>query len=189
MLIESHRLIGIIQYIVFSGLIISGAAVLFTKDFRKTMVFSFFLFIFLTLVAFIFYSGTVFIITGAGYVFIFILIYLLAGSNGGNGKEAYPFSFYTDKKRINTILKKIVMIISPILLCSVIGYLVYDITEGYLHGAERMQEVSINAVGQVSDVLFTDYNIAMLVLISALPVLFIWLTIILEGIKDRGKVN
>jgi len=98
MLMESHRLIGIIQYIVFSGLVISGAAVLFVKNFRKKMVFSFLLFLFLTILAFIFYSGTVFVITGSGYIFIFILIYLLTGSGSSGGKEAYSFSLNADKK-------------------------------------------------------------------------------------------
>jgi len=153
------------------------------------MVFSFLLFLFLTILAFIFYSGTVFVITGSGYIFIFILIYLLTGSGSSGGKEAYSFSLNADKKQISTILKSIIMVITPILLFSGIGYIAYDFIEGFLHGVERMQEISINSVGQVSDVLFTDYGIVMLIFISAFPVLFIWITTILEGIREREKVN
>jgi hypothetical protein len=189
MSLESHKVIEIIQYIVFSGLLISGAAVLLIKDFRKKMIFSFLLFILLAVVAFVFYSGTLFIIAGAGYVFVFILLYLLAGTAGCNVKEAYPANSHADKKQINAILKKPAMIIAPILLCSVLGYLVYGIAEGYLHETERTQEISINGMEQVSAVLFTDYNIMILLLISALPVLFIWLTVMLAEIKNRGKVH
>ena len=70
MSIESQKIIEIIQYISFTGLVLSGLLALLLPGLRRKMVLIFTMFIFTTIISFVFYSGILLFITGFAVIFV-----------------------------------------------------------------------------------------------------------------------
>ena len=90
MSIESQNIIEIIQYIGFAGLMIPGIAVFFIPDLRKKIILLFILFIFTTILSFVFYSGVLLFIASLAFIFIFALLFLLTEQFYNSGPALPP---------------------------------------------------------------------------------------------------
>ena len=190
MSIESQKIIEIIQYISFAGLILSAIAVYFIPDLRKKIILLFLLFISTMMLSFVFYSGILIFIAGLSFIFIFILLHLLAVLlSSQSGPETMPPPDAENKAGM-AIAVKIISIIMPVLFCTGSGYLIYKITGGYFLTDGSEQEVIITGMEEISDIIFNRYSIIILLFAVAVLVSFIWFTIILmTGRKTKESTK
>jgi len=186
MSIESQKIIEIIQYIGFAGLMIPGIAVFFIPDLRKKITLLFILFAFITILSFVFYSGVLLFIASLAFIFVFVLLFLLTEKLSLQSRGTpLPSS---DAGRISVI--RIIDIAIPALLCAGPGYLVYRLTAGYFPADNGAQKISITSMEELSGIIFTEYSISIFLIISAVLISFIWFTVILmTGRKDKGEYN
>lgn len=191
MSIESQKIIETIQYISFAGLIISGIAVFFIPDLKRKIILLFLLFVSTLMLSFVFYSGILIFIASLSFIFVFVLIHLLAVklSPHGRGSPLPTHDAEGNCSRIITI--RIINIIIPVLLCTGSGYLIYKlIGGGYFSVDDGAQEVSIIGMEEISGLIFVKYNIIIFLLVTAVLISFIWFTIILMiWRKDKGDYN
>lgn len=194
MSIGSQKIIEIIQYISFTGLVLSGLTALFLSGLRKKMVLVFMVFVFTTIIAFVFYSGILLFVTGFAVIFVFTILYMLTAqlemTGNGPGKN---YSGYTDRSgKTETAKKKIKIsailnIAIPVLFCGYLGYLIYSNTHSYFEKTDGTADISIISLGQISEELFSEYFPVLLILISAVVTAAIWFTVILDYRKERQK--
>jgi len=131
------------------------------------------------MLSFVFYSGILIFIASLSFIFIFILLHLLAVKlSSQSGPETMPPPDTEDKTSM-IIAVKIVNIIIPILFCTGSGYLIYKIMGGYFLTDGGEQEAIITGMGEISDILFNRYSIIILLFAAAALISFIWFTIIL----------
>ncbi len=194
MSIESQKIIEIIQYISFTGLVFSGLAALFLSGFRKKMVLLFIVFVFTTIIAFVFYSGILLFVTGFAVIFVFTILHMLTaqlamtGDGPGKKHSGYadrPDNTETAKKKIK--ISAILNIAIPVLFCGYLGYLIYSNTHSYFEGVDGMADISIISLSQISERLFSDYFPVLLILILAVLTAAIWFTVMLDFRKERQK--
>lgn len=194
MSIGSQKIIEIIQYISFTGLVLSGLTALFLSGLRKKMVLVFMVFVFTTIIAFVFYSGILLFVTGFAVIFVFTILYMLTAqlemTGNGPGKN---YSGSTDRSgKTKTAKKKIKIsaiynIAIPVLFCGYLGYLIYSNTHSYFEKTDGTADISIISLGQISEELFSNYFPVLLILISAVVTAAIWFTVILDHRKERQK--
>ena len=194
MSIESQKIIEIIQYISFVGLVLSGLIALFLPGLRRKMVLIFIMFIFTTIISFVFYSGMLLFITGFAAIFVFIILYMIIAqlrmSGKGPGGDDSATGGWSDGE--DTVKKKIkastfLSIILPILFSGYLGYQIYIGTRSYFAEADGGADISIASLDRISKLLFSEYLPVVLVLITALIAATIWFTVILDFRKDRQK--
>jgi len=194
MSIGSQKIIEIIQYISFVGLVFSGSIALFLSGHRRKMVFLFMVFVFTTIIAFVFYSGVLLFITGFAAIFVFTILYMLTvqlritGEGPGKdkiGPTGNPGKTETAKKKVKILT--ILNIAIPVLFCGYLGYLVYINTHHYFKGKVSNVDISIISLGQIAEKLFSDYFPVLFVLIAGLLAATIWFTVILDFRKERQK--
>lgn len=189
MSIESQKIIEIIQYIGFAGLMIPGIAVFFIPDLRKKITLLFILFVFTTILSFVFYSGILLFIAGLAFIFVFALLFLLTEQLFYNSSGTPLPSSNTERSHAGTITVKIMNIVIPVLFCTGLGYLIYRLTGGYFPADNGVQEISITSIEEISGNIFTRYNISIFLIISAALISFIWFTVILvTGRKTKESV-
>ena len=186
MSIESQKIIEIIQYIGFAGLMIPGVAVFFIPDLRKKITLLFILFVFTTILSYVFYSGILLFIASLAFVFVFILLFLLAEQLSHNSSRAPLPSSDTEGSHAGIIAVKIINIIIPVLFCTGLGYLIYRLTGEYFPADNGVREISINSIKEISGNIFARYDIVIFLIVSAALISFIWFTVILTtGEKQR----
>ena len=178
MSIESQTIIEIIQYISFAGLVLSGLTALLMPGLRRKTVPIFTMFIFITIISFVFYSGILLFIIGFAAIFVFIILYMLIVQLRMGRKGP-------DKKKIR--VSAVPGIIIPILFSVYLGYQIYISTRPYFVEADGGSEISITSLDQISKLLFSEYLPVVLILITALIATTVWFTIILDFRKDRQK--
>lgn len=194
MSIESQKIIEIIQYISFVGLVLSGLAALFLPGLRRKMVLIFTMFIFITIISFVFYSGILLFITGFAAIFVFIILYMmiaqlrmsregLEGDHSATGGRTDGEDIVKKKIRASNFLS----IILPIIFSGYLGYQIYVSTRSYFVGADGVSDISIVSLDRISKLLFSEYFLVVLILIAALVAITIWFTVILDFRKDRQK--
>lgn len=194
MSIESQKIIEIIQYISFAGLVLSGLAALLLPGLRRKMVLIFTMFIFTTIISFVFYSGILLFITGFAAIFVFIILYMIIVQLRMSGKDPGGYDRVTGgwSGGEDTVKKKIkastvLSIILPILFSGYLGYRIYINTGPYFMGADGGADISIASLDRISKLLFSEYLPVVLILITALIAVTIWFTVILDFRKDRQK--
>ena len=194
MSIESQKIIEIIQYISFTGLILSGLAALFLPGLRRKMVLIFTMFIFTTIISFVFYSGILLFIIGFAAIFVFIILYMIItqlwiGRKGPGEHDRVNDGWSGGEDTVKRKIKAstILNIILPILFSGYLGYRIYGSTSPYFVGAGGGSDISIISLDQISKLLFSEYIPVVLILITALIAITIWFTIMLDFRKDRQK--
>lgn len=194
MSIESQKIIEIIQYISFAGLVLSGMIALFLPGLRRKMVLIFLMFIFTTIISFVLYSGILIFITGFAAIFVFIILYMIIGQlrismkspgegHSTNEGRSVGKSAIKKKRKASAVLG----IILPILFSGYLGYEVYVRTHSYFVEAEGVSNISIASLDRISELLFSEYLLAVLILIASLIAVTIWFTVMLDFRKDRQK--
>jgi hypothetical protein len=190
MSIESQKIIEIIQYIGFAGLMIPGVAVFFVPDLRKKIALLFILFVFTTILSYVFYSGILLFIASLAFIFVFVLLFLLAEQLSHNSSRAPLPSSYTEGSHAGIIAVKIINIIIPVLFCTGLGYLIYRLTGEYFPADNGVREISINSMKEISGNIFARYDIVIFLIVAAALISFIWFTVILTtGRKNKGEYN
>ena len=124
MSVESQKLLEILQYICFAGLILPGLAAFILPDPRKKAVSLFIMFISITILSFVFYAGILLFIVNIVFVFVFIILYMIARRTAGPDDEARTA---TGKR---SIAVKAGGFVAAILFCSWLGYIIFDIYQG-----------------------------------------------------------
>jgi hypothetical protein len=194
MSIESQKIIEIIQYISFAGMVFSGLIALFLPGLRRKMALIFSMFIFTTIISFVFYSGILLFITGIAAIFVFIILYMIVAqvemSRKGPDKvniETYKLPGEKDivKKRIK--VSTMLSIIVPIIFSGYLGYLIYINTRSFFIGVEGGPNISIVSLERISELLFSEYLPVIFILLTGLLAASIWFTVILDFRKDRQK--
>ena len=194
MSIESQKIIEIIQYISFAGLVLSGLIALLMPGLSRKIVLIFTMFIFTTIISFVFYSGILLFIIGFAAIFVFIILYMIIvqlrmGRKGPEGDYSAtggrPGGEDTVKKKIR--VSGVLSVILPILFSGYLGYQIYGSTGLYFMGADGGSDISIVSLDQISKLLFSEYLPVVLILITALIATTVWFTIILDFRKDRQK--
>ena len=194
MSIESQKIIEIIQYISFAGLVLSGFIALFLPGLRRKMVPIFIIFIFTTIISFVFYSGILLFIIGFAAIFVFLILYMIIaqlrssgkGQGGGHsGTDGWPGRKNDVKNKLNasTVLSTTL----PIIFSGYLGYRIYAGTLPYFVGADGGSDISIVSLDRISGLLFSEYLPVIIILIAALAAAAIWFTIMLDFRKDRQK--
>jgi len=194
MSIESQKIIEIIQYISFAGLVLSGLAALLLPGLRRKMVLIFTMFIFTTIISFVFYSGILLFITGFAAIFVFIILYMIIAQlrmsgkgPGGDDRVTDGWSGGEDTVRKKIKASTILSIIIPMLFSGYLGYRIYVGTRSYFVEADGGADISIASLDRISKLLFSEYLAVVLILITALIAVTIWFTVILDFRKDRQK--
>jgi hypothetical protein len=194
MSIESQNIIEIIQYIGFAGLVLSGGIAVFMTGLRRKMVLIFLMFIFTTIISFVFYSGIILFITGFSSIFVFIILYMIIAqlrtrvkSTGENQSTDEGWS-----GRENAVKKKrkgpvVLSIILPVLFSGFLGYQIYVHTNSYFVEADGGSNISIVSLEQISELLFSEYLLVVLILMASLLAAAIWFTVMLDFRKNRQK--
>lgn len=194
MSIGSQIIIEIIQYISFTGLVLSGLIALFLPGYRKKMILLFMVFVFTIIIAFVFYSGILLFVTGFAAIFVFTILYMLAAqlcfTGNGTGKNYIGPMDRTGKAK--TVKKKVktssvLNIAIPVFFCGYLGYLVYDNTHSYFEKVGITADISIINLGQISEELFSEQFPVLLILIAAVLAVTIWFTLILDFRKERQE--
>ncbi len=190
MSIESQKIIEMIQYIGFAGLMIPGIAVFFIPDLRKKITLLFILFVFTTILSFVFYSGIILFIASLAFMFVFILLFLLTEQLFHLSSDPLLPSSDTGGSHAGIIAVKIINIIIPVLFCTGLGYLIYKLTGGYFPADNGVREISMNSIEEISGSIFARYSIGIFLIILAALISFIWFTVILmTGRKNKGEYN
>ena len=194
MSIESQRIIEIIQYISFTGLVLSGLAALFLTGLRRKMIFLFIVAVFTTIIAFVFYSGILLFVMGFAVIFVFTILYMLTtqlvmteNSSDKNHSGSADRSGGAKTVKIKVKISTILNIAVPVLFCGYLGYLVYNNTHRYFEGVDGAADISIISLSQISKELFSEYFPVFLILISAVFTVVIWFTVIMDFRKDGQK--
>ena len=194
MSIESQKIIEIIQYISFAGLVLSGLIALFLPGLRRKMVLIFIMFIFTTIISFVFYSGILLFIMGFAAIFVFIILYMIIAQlrisgkgPGGDDSATGGWSGGEDAVRKKIKASNILSIILPVLFSGYLGYQIYISTRSHFMEADGGADISIASLDRISKLLFSEYLPVVLILITALIAATIWFTIILDFRKDRQK--
>ncbi len=194
MSIESQKIIEIIQYISFAGLVLSGLIALFLPGLRRKMVLIFTMFIFTTIISFVFYSGILSFIIGFAAIFVFLILYMIIAQlqmgrkgPGGDDRVTDGWSGGEDTVRKKIKASTILSIILPILLSGYLGYKIYVGTRSYFIEADGGADISIASLDRISKLLFSEYLPVVLILITALIAVTIWFTVMLDFRKDRQK--
>ncbi|MCJ7473378.1 MAG: hypothetical protein MUP02_11385 [Actinobacteria bacterium] len=194
MSIESQIIIEILQYISFTGLVLSGLIALFLPGLRRKMVLIFIMFIFTTIISFVFYSGILLFVTGFAAIFVFIILYMIIAQlrmsrkdPGGDYSVADGWSGRKDAFEKKIKASAVPGIILPILFSGYLGYQIYISTRPYFVEADGGSDISIVSLDRISELLFSEYLPVVLILIAALLAATIWFTVILDFRKDRQK--
>ncbi len=194
MSIESQKIIEIIQYISFTGLVLSGLAALFLPGLRRKMVFLFMVAVFTTIIAFVFYSGILLFVMGFAVIFVFTILHMLTAQlvmtgddSGKNYSGSADRSGNTENAKMKVKISAILNIAIPVLFCGYLGYLIYNSTHHYFEGIDGTEDISIISLGQISEELFSNYFPVLLILITAMFAAAIWFTVILDYRKERQK--
>ena len=181
MFIESQKLLEILQYICSAGLIIPGLAVFIISDPRKKVASLFIMFIFITVLSFVFYAGIVLFIANMVFVFVFAVLYMLARETAGR-------NFAAPLIRKKHIILKMTGYAAALVFCCALGYIIFFyISKGSLPAAGEGQEIFIASLEELSTSIFGTYSIVIIIIIAA--VLMTLIGFILYGrrpTKDRG---
>ncbi|MES0340954.1 MAG: hypothetical protein ABUK08_01420 [Candidatus Humimicrobiaceae bacterium] len=194
MSIESQKIIEIIQYISFAGLVLSGMIALFLPGLRRKMVLIFLMFIFTTIISFVLYSGILIFITGFAAIFVFIILYMIIAQLRISMKSPGEDHSTNEGRSVgkNAVKKKrkasaVLGIILPILFSGYLGYQIYVHTRSYFVEADGGSNISIASLDRISELLFSEYLLAVLILIASLLAATIWFTVMLDFRKERQK--
>lgn len=194
MSVESQKIIEIIQYISFAGLVLSGVIALFLQELRKKMVLIFLMFVFTTIISFVFYSGILLFITGFAAIFVFIILYMIIAqlrrggiSPGEDTSINEGWSPGKDAVKKKRKASSVLSIVLPILFSGYLGYQIYISTRSYFVEADAGSNISIVSLDRISESLFSEYLLVVLILLASLLAATIWFTIMLDFRKDRQK--
>lgn len=181
MSIESQKLLEVLQYICFAGLILPGLAVFVMPDFRKKAICLFIMFIFITVLSFLFYAGIILFIVSTVFIFVFMILYLLTQKVDGLIESGNP-----DSRRKTVIIKATEAVVAT-LLCAGLGYAIFDISTGYFTGVEEIQEIYITSLKDITESVFTGYSIVIIFLIAAAFITFTGFTVFQKNRQKDGE--
>lgn len=182
MFIDRQNLLEILQYICLAGLILSALPVFVLRDLKKKVISLFFIFVFTTILSFIFYAGIMFFIAGIIFIFVFLVLYLLAAGISRNDGQNIP-----GKDRRSLVLYAAGTAAS-VIFCSWLGYVVYNSSGGYFPELDGGQEPHIAGLEEITEPLFTTYGIVVIVILAAVLVTFIGITIFFRVKQKDGEV-
>jgi hypothetical protein len=182
MFIDRQNIIEILQYVCFAGLILSALSVFVLRDLKKKVLSLFFVFVFITILSFIFYAGVILFIAGFIFIFVFLVLYLLASGISRNVQAGLS------GKGIKVTALKAVGVIIALLFCSGLGYIIYSASDGYFPDLDGSQEAYIAGLEEISESLFTTYGIAIIIIIAAVIVIFMGTTIFFRVKQKGGEV-
>ena len=183
MSVESQKILEALQYISFAGIILPGLAALVIPDFRKKAICLFILFVFTTILSFVFYAGVIFLITALVFILVFILLYLLARALSG---PEGPVDTWVRKRGMAL---KIMGTFTGAAVCAGLGYLVYDLISGYIAGVEAVQEIYIAGLEDIAGSMFSGYDIVVIFLIASSFIAFVGFTVFREGGRREGEAD
>lgn len=178
MFLDRQNILEILQYLCSAGLILSSAAVFIMRDVKKKVVSLFFVFVFITILSFIFYAGIMLFIVAFIFVFVFLVLYLLASGISRTAGADLPW-----KDRKVFTLKTIKAAIA-VLFCLWLGYVINDASAGYFQDIDRGNETYITGLEEISEPLFTTYGIVVIIIIAAIFITFLGITIF-YGVKQK----
>jgi len=158
------------------------------------MILIFLMFIFTTIIAFVFYSGILLFITGFSAIFVFIILYMIIRQlrmNGTNPEDGHSidegWSPGKDAVKKKRKALAVISIVLPILFSGYLGYWIYVSTRSYFAEADAGPNITIASLDRISESLFSEYLLVVLILIASLLAATIWFTIMLDFRKDRQK--
>jgi len=174
--------------------VLSGLTALFLPGLRRKVVLIFTMFIFTTIISFVFYSGILLFTTGFAAIFVFIILHMIIAQLRVNGKGpegddsatgGWPGRKDDVKKKIKA--SSVLGVILPILFSGYLGYLIYVSTSPYFMEADGGADISIVSLSRISGLLFSEYLPVIIILIIALIAVTIWFTLMLDFRKNRQK--
>ncbi len=198
MIIDNQLIITIIQYTGVFGLFLSGILALVINDKKKKLIFLFLMYVFAGILSFALYSGFTFFTAGFVFTFFFILLYIAVIQWEARRKRSHgqlePEDGQTskrDRQNGRTTTKNVLNIVLPLLLCSGLGYLIFNSTYGYLAGTgnqsgDQPYNISFTDPGLVIKSIFSSYGPVVVILVSALFITFLWFIVIIKS-RDRQK--
>ena len=139
-------------------------------------------------------SGILLFITGFAAIFVFIILYMIIaqlrrsgispGEDSSINEGWSPGKDTVKKKRKASFVLSIVL---PILFSGYLGYQTYVSTSSYFVEADAGANISIASLDRISESLFSEYLLVVLILLASLLAATIWFTIMLDFRKDRQK--
>ena len=140
--------------------------------------------------SFAFYSGILLFIASLAFIFVFVLLFLLAEQFSDYSRKISFQPYAAGESAARIIIVKIISTIIPILLCVGLGYLIYKATKGYFPADSGIQDISIIGIAEISEVIFYRYNVIIFLFVSAVLITSIWFIVILAiGRKSEGENN
>ena len=182
MSIGSQILLEILQYICFTGLVLSGLAALVIADPRKKAVSLFVILVFITILSFVFYAGIMLFIANIIFIFVFAIFYLLVRRIALTDTAALRL------KQRRHIAFWIAGYAAAVLFCSGLGYIVFNISRGYFSDNPE-RDIIITNLEDTVETLFGTYSIVMIILVAAVLMTFISFTLSGKDRKGEGEVK
>jgi len=179
----SQLIIIIINYVSIAGLLACGVLALLMKDRKRKLLILMLAFLFIGALSFVYYSETLFFVTGLIMIFFFLLLYLFVLQMDFFGRG---MAGETDERLDLPLRGKILNIAMPVLFCLSAGFFIYKYISGFLKEAEIAEgggNVFILDWSDISRYFFTDYGLVLVVLAGSLFISFIWF--IAVGVKKK----
>jgi uncharacterized membrane protein (UPF0182 family) len=175
MSVESQKLLEILQYICFAGLILSGLAGIFLPGRGKKAAALFIIMVFITILSFTLYAGIMIFMVNIVFIFVFAVLYLFASSQAGPGKS------------IGYAGLNIAAGAAAVLLCAGLGYIIFYNLRRYFPGEAENREIVITGMEDITVQVFSKYPVIIIMLAAAALVTFTAFTIWdQKRHKDKG---
>jgi NADH:ubiquinone oxidoreductase subunit 6 (subunit J) len=175
MSVESQKLLEILQYICFAGLVLSGLAGIFLPGRGKKAAALFIIMVFITILSFIFYAGIMVFLINIVFVFVFAVLYLFTRSQTG------------PEKSIRYDGLDIAAFAAAVLFCAGLGYIIFNISRQYFPEEEINSEMMITTLEDITVQVFSRYPVAIIVLAAAALTTFTSFTVWdQKRQKDKG---
>lgn len=179
---ESQRLLEVLQYICFAGLIIPGIAAIILPDPIKKVISLFVMFLSVTVLSFAFYTGTMLFIIDLLYVLVFLVLFLMVREAVIQAEED---QYDAAKKRTSV---KAAIYSATALLCCGIGYIVFISLQGYLTKRQETGEIHITSLDAIFKHIFSSCGVAVIIIIAAALATFIGFTVSGENSLKRKEI-
>ncbi len=175
MSVESQKLLEILQYICFAGLVLSGLAGIFLPGLGKKAAALFIIMVFITILSFIFYAGIMVFLINIVFVFVFAVLYLFARSQAG------------PEKSIRYGGLNIAALAAAAFFCAGLGYIIFNISRQYFPEEAINSEIVITTLEDITVLVFSKYPIVIIVLAAAALMTFTGFTVWGQSRqKDKG---